>query len=296
MCYYIKSDKIMTGEQNGERKMYIISAVLEKERSKVALFDKDYRLLSQKEAVSANPSGLCLDMMSENGIRPTDVKYIGIAVDQSVATAAAADEMEQSIGIPCLAASLMGARALGEAYTANDIPFLCMLKIDDTVECGIVVDKKIYSGTNQMGGRVAHIIINLGGYECTCGRQGCFEAYASNAGLKRIAAESGVADVESLTHATLFAMHTPAAEQAKKLYVEYLASGITDIINLFQPHELVLEGAFAEAGDALLAPMMDIILREQYTHSVPNKCTIRFPHNGTDTALLGAALLGRHNP
>lgn len=274
--------------------MYIIGAVFEKEQCKVALFDKEYKLLLEKCGMSADISKLCLDIISQSGINPSDVDYIGIAFDgfSSTPDFAIAD-VEKSIGIKCYGASFMSTRALGEAYTTNDVPSLLMLKIDDTVECGMVEDKKIYLDARQLGVRVAHMVINLGGYECTCGRKGCFESYVSNSGLKRIAAESGVADAESLTHKKLFDMDTPVAELAKKLYVKYLASGITDIINLFQPQELVLDGPFTEVGDELMKPMMDIILREQYSHSMPNKCNVRFAKDKEYTALIGAALLGR---
>ena len=268
--------------------MYIISAVLEKDRSKVALYDKEYKILLKKEGAVADASRLCLDVISEGGIKVSDVDYIGVAADAADTAA-----IEKATGIKCLGAPLISARALGEAYIANDVPFLITLKIDDDVDCGIVMDKKIYSGADNTYGKVGNMVINFGGYECSCGRRGCFEAYASNAGLKRIAADAGVADAESLTHKELFAMSTPEAEKAKKLYVEFLANGITNVINLFQPNELVLEGPFTEVGDALWTPLMEIILREQYTHSMPNKGNIKFANNEVDTALLGAALLGR---
>ncbi|MBQ2716956.1 MAG: ROK family protein [Clostridia bacterium] len=263
----------------------IISAVLENEQSKVALYNKEYELLLRKEGLRADALSLCLDMISVGGMESCDADYIGIAMDTPAPLAA---EIEKSTGIKCYEVPLITARALGEAYIANDVPFLVLLKADDTVECGIVINKKAYAGAN-----IAHTVIGFGGYECTCQRRGCFQAYASNAGLQRIAAESGVEDAEVLTHTKLYAMKTPEAENAKRLYVEYLASGIVDIINLFQPNELVLEGPFTEVGDALMIPLMDIILREQYTRSIPNKCNVRFQSTDRDTALLGAALLGR---
>ena len=88
-------------------------------------------------------------------------------------------------------------------------------------------------------------------------------------------------------------MNTPSAEQAKETYVKYLAGGITNLINLFQLREFVIEGSLVEAGDKLMTPMMDIILRDQFTHNMPNKCNVRFSENAEDTALIGAALLGR---
>lgn len=258
--------------------MYIISAVLEKGQLKVALYDKEYKILAKKEGSEADLGAAFHDVMSEGGVKPADVEYVGIASDRPIASG-----IEKHTGIKCYETSIISARALGEAYLSGDVPFLAILKVDDTVECGIVIDKKIYPNVN-----VAHMVIDFGGAECTCGRRGCFEAYASNAGLKRIAAETG-AD----THKALFAMNTPEAEKAKKLYVEYLASGIVDVINLFQPNELVLDGSFTEAKEAIMPPMTEIILHDQYTHNMDNKCNVRFANNATETALLGAALLGR---
>lgn len=270
--------------------MYIISAVLENEQSRFALYDKEYKLILKKNGTCADLSKLCLDVISEGGIKAADVDYIGVAAGCCSCVPA---DIEKATGIKCYEASLIGARALGEAYVANDEASLIMLKIDDTVDCGVVIDRKIFSGANKLGGNLAHMVIDFDGFECTCGRKGCFEAYASNAGFRRIVTEAGIADADSLTPAKLYAMDTPAAENAKKLYVEYLTSGITTVINLFQPHELVLEGPFTEAGDAIMAPMMDIILREQYSHGMPNKCNVRFSNTEADTALIGAALLGR---
>ena len=270
--------------------MYIISAVIESERAKVALYDKEYKLLAKKEGIKNDAVKLCTDIISESGIKNSDVDYIGVVADSFDSVAA---DLEKDLGIKCLGASFISARALGEAYMTNDVPFLVMLKVDETIECGIVIDKNIYSGVRGQGVNVADMVVNFGGYECSCGRRGCFKVYSSNSGLKRIAAESGVANAEQLTHKELFAMNTPEAEHAKQLYVAYLASGITNIINLFQPNEMVLEGPFTEVGDELMAPMTEAILREQYTHSMPHKCNVRFSNKEADTALLGGALLGR---
>lgn len=267
--------------------MYIISAVVENGQTKVAVCDKEYKILLKKEGTDKDLEKLCLEAINESGIKASDVDYIGVAADTSVA------DLEKNTGIKCIFSSVIGARALGEAYLAGDVPFAVMLKIDDSVECGIVIDRKIYLGARGQEVNVANMIIDFGGYECpTCGKRGCFGAYATGEGLKRIAAEAGVADAENLTHEKLFAMDTVEADKAKKLYVKYLASGITNIINLFQPNELVLEGAFTRAGKAITEPLMDIILREQYTHSMPDKCNVRF-EGKEDTALVGVALLGR---
>lgn len=274
--------------------MYIISAVVDKAQSKVALYNQEYKLLASKIGETANLSKLCLDVVAEKNATLSEVKYAGVAVAPAFgAFEAVAAELSGKLGVPCLGATLMNARALGEAYLANDVSSLMMIKIDDVIEGGVVIGKKLYDGAHTRGGDLAHMVIHFGGFECACGKRGCFQAYACNAGLKRIAKEAGVEDAENITLAKLFEMNTPSAETAKELYIKYFACGITNLINLFQLHELVLEGAFTEVGDKFMAPMMDIVLREQFSHNMANKCTVRFSNKEADTAQLGAALLGR---
>ena len=274
--------------------MYILGAVVDKKEAKVALFDGAYQLLAKKGGAAAELSALCKDVMLENKLSASDVAYAGVAIDPSAENAdTLASGLEKAIGVKCLGGALIAARALGEAYLTDDVSSLFLLKADETMEAGIVIDKKLYEGAHGRGGNVAHMVIDFGGFECACGNRGCFEAYASVAGLRKFAAQAGVPGADSITHAELFAMDTASAEQAKTQYVKYFAAGITNLINLFQLQEFVLDGPFSELGDGIMAPMMDIILREQFSNNMPNKCNVRFAKCKTKTALLGAALLGR---
>ena len=101
--------------------MYIISAVLEKQQSRVALYDEEYKLLLTKNGACADLVKLCKDVISEGGINSGDVAYIGVA--GGCCTVDPAD-VEKDTGIKCYTASVLGARALGEAYIANDVPHL----------------------------------------------------------------------------------------------------------------------------------------------------------------------------
>ena len=279
--------------------MYIISVVLG-EKIKAAVYSKDYKQTAAseaaysctcKESALADAAKLVKAVMADNGIKAEDVEFIGAAIPESYGCpCCAASEIEKQTGIKTAAETVINAKALGEAYLAGDKSSLITLKIDETVESGIVIDKKIYAGFSHMGGRVAHMVIDFGGYDCTCGRKGCFEAYVSSAGVKKIAADNGV---NAETIAELFAKDCSCANAAKTFYIEHLANAITDIINLFQPEELVLEGAFTKVGDPIMKPMMEIVLRDQYTRHSPNKCNVRFANTEADTALMGAALIIR---
>lgn len=270
--------------------MYKIGAVLEKGKAAVALYDGEYKLVSKKEGGEADLAALCLGVMADGGVPAARVAHVGLAVDGATGTpAAAAATLEGALGLACIGVPAVAARALGEAYAAGDAPSLVMVRIDETVECGIVIDRKLYPGAHQPAPDLAGMAVEAGADGCAGG----FAAYVSRAGLLRLAAEAGVAETADLTPAALFAMDTPEAGVAQRRYVEYLACGITNLINLFQPKELVLDGPFTEAGEGLMAPFTEIVLREQYTHDLPNKSHISMAGDARATACLGAALLKR---
>ena len=111
--------------------MYIISIVIENEKSEIGLYNEEYKLLAKKNGLGADAGKLCFDILSESEIKPSDVRYVGIATDGDKGEIIA--EIEKAYSIKCCGATLTEARALGEAYAANDAPFSVALKIDDKV-------------------------------------------------------------------------------------------------------------------------------------------------------------------
>ena len=59
---------------------------------------------------------------------------------------------------------------------------------------GIIVDGKIYAGSNFGGAEIGHTVIEVDGPQCTCGRKGCFEVFSSATGLIRMTKEAMDAD------------------------------------------------------------------------------------------------------
>ena len=64
--------------------MYMISAVLKKDESTVALYEKEYRLLTKKGGADTDLATLFSELISENRIKISDVGYVGIAVENSL--------------------------------------------------------------------------------------------------------------------------------------------------------------------------------------------------------------------
>jgi glucokinase len=174
---------------------------------------------------------------------------------------------------------------------------------------GIIIDGKIYSGSNFAGAEIGHTVIEVDGAQCSCGRKGCFEAYSSATGLIRMSKEAmelfpdsimnTMADEKGkVTARTSFdAMRAgdKAAKDVVDKYIKYLAAGITNTINIFQPDILCIGGGVCNEGDPLLLPMKELVAKEVYTRNSPKNCEIVIAKLGNDAGIIGAAFLGRAN-
>ena len=150
------------------------------------------------------------------------------------------------------------------------------------------------------------MVINADGPKCTCGRRGCFEVYSSATGLIRMTKEAMEKHPESVLHKeceadgkvsgrTAFnAMRKgdAAAKEVVDEYIRYLACGITNTINIFQPDVLCIGGGVCNEGDPLLLPLKELVAKEVYTKDSPNNTKIVIAELGNDAGIIGAAFLG----
>ena len=177
------------------------------------------------------------------------------------------------------------------------------------VGAGIVIDGKIYAGSNFAGAEIGHTVIEVGGAPCTCGRKGCFEAYSSATGLIRMTKESMAENPDSImnkmaeergkvTARTSFDCMRAGDKYAKAVvdkYIKDLAAGITNPINTFQPDILCIGGGVCNEGDPLLLPVKAIVEEEDFANKSEKRTEIVIAKLGNDAGLIGAAFLGRAN-
>ena len=206
------------------------------------------------------------------------------------------------------------AAALGEAVAgaAKGASSSVMITLGTGVGGGIVIDGKILPSFNGAGGELGHTVIVHGGVPCPCGRNGCFEAYSSATSLIRMTKErlrtlkdKGIPslmldscgnDPEKANTRTAFDASKQNDPEAKRLideYSGYLACGIINLINTFQPEVFIIGGGLSGEGDYLLAPLLPIIEREQYTRTYPKhkQTKIKIATLGNDAGIIGAAAL-----
>ena len=173
---------------------------------------------------------------------------------------------------------------------------------------GIVIDNRLLTGVNGAAGEIGHIVIEQNGVACPCGRQGCFEQYASATALIRQAKDALTVDreheskmweiigddVENVDGKVVFdAAHsedTIALEVIDK-YLEYLACGVANLINIFQPEILCVGGGISKQGDYIINPLIEKVERERYTKHSKQQTKICAATLGNDAGIIGAALL-----
>ncbi len=198
--------------------------------------------------------------------------------------------------------------ALGElvAGAGKGCSNLVILTLGTGVGGGIIIDNKIYSGFYAGGAELGHQTVVHNGEPCTCGNKGCLEAYASATALirdaKRAASQNPSSLLNTLTENNLDNMTAKVVFDAKdqndsvaiKLvddYIEYLAVGVANLINIFKPEVLLLSGGISLQGEKLTKPLEEKVITKVFGNKLLTKIDIATL--GNDAGLIGAAMLSR---
>lgn len=199
------------------------------------------------------------------------------------------------------------AAAKGEAYcgAARGTSISVMITLGTGVGGGIVIDGKVYSGFNYAGGELGHTVIEVDGLPCSCGRKGCWEAYSSATGLINMTKKKMAETKDTIMHELAekagkvngrisfdaMRLGDAAAKEVVDKYIYYLAIGLVNVINIFQPEVLVIGGGICNEKNYLLDPLMKYIDSEQYSRTNPNRTKIKIAELGNDAGIIGAAML-----
>lgn len=241
----------------------------------------------------------CID--AENGV----VKY---AANLNFKNVPITDMLYKKLGVKFFIENDANAAAYGEyiAGAGKGTKNFIAITLGTGVGGGIIIDGKIYSGSNNAGAELGHVTINFGGEVCTCGRHGCWEAYASATALIRQTKQAMIrfpdsimwklcdGDIENVSGITAFdAMR--AGDTAGKMvvdkYTEYIAIGIANNINIFQPEVICIGGGVSKEGDYLTKPIIKIVNGEDFARSYKNRTEIKVAALGNDAGIIGAAYL-----
>lgn len=195
------------------------------------------------------------------------------------------------------------------AGAAKGVQDAIMITLGTGVGGGIIVNGKLYSGFNYCGGELGHTVIEKNGIPCNCGRVGCWEVYSSATALIRMTREKAEANKDSLmwdyynekgtwSGRTAFLAAEKgdkAAREVIETYIDYLACGVVNMINIFRPEIFVVGGGIANEGEKLLVPLREKVKGQVYGNVVNAdrvpQTKIVCAETGNDAGIIGAALL-----
>ena len=201
-------------------------------------------------------------------------------------------------------AAAMGEAAYGASKGCNDS---VMITLGTGLGGGVVANGKLVVGFNYSGAELGHTVIEADGLQCSCGRRGCWEAYSSATGLinmtKRKLDKTAKdatkmwemvekeGKVSGRTAFDAMRLGDAAGKEVVDEYIKYLAVGISNMINIFQPEVFVIGGGVCNEKDYLVKPLIDIVMKEQY-YKGEKKTQIKVAELGNDAGIIGAAMLG----
>ena len=151
------------------------------------------------------------------------------------------------------------------------------------------------------------MVISQDGERCNCGRRGCWERYASATGLIQQTKRAMEAHPESALHRfsarggvegrTAFQAAEAGDETALAVcrqYVDYLASGLANLVNALRPEVVAIGGGVSAAPERLLLePLREAVERESFSRHGGRNTKILPAELGNDAGIIGAAMLGR---
>ncbi len=211
--------------------------------------------------------------------------------------------LRERFGIPARLSNDANCAALAEtvAGAAIGCKNMVLITLGTGVGGGIIIDGKIYAGMRSAGAELGHTLLVLDGEQCSCGRRGCWETYASATALIRQAEKAAaehpqslLAQVEQMTGLAVFqaADKGDAAAQAViDRYCVYVAAGFTDLVNSLAPEMILLGGGISRQGERLLAPIREYVVNNCFGQKDGAVPVIAAAKLGNEAGIIGAAAL-----
>lgn len=179
----------------------------------------------------------------------------------------------------------------GELNQYQDSIFL---SIGTGVGGAVIFNGKLLEAKNVPGFEFSHIVIQKNGTLCNCGKRGCFETYASMKRLKeKISKEFNLNTIEGekIKNFILQNENNPTLKYIINNYIQDLAIGISNIINIFEPEAICLGGSFAYFEDIFVEPLKKALIEGDLLFNKRCDIIIKLAKFKNDAGIIGATLI-----
>jgi glucokinase len=216
-------------------------------------------------------------------------------------------ELMQATGLRFELENDANAAAYGEykAGAGRDARDIFYIGIGDAIGGAMILDGKLWTGASGCAGEIGHVTISTEGAECECGNTGCLETIASGPNIvRRARARLNRDSTSSLSTLAMQETFTAgdlatAARDGDDFSVmmlertgKSLGIAVGSVINLLSLERVILGGTIMEAGDLILAPIINEA-RQRSFQPCFEATNIVAAELGVDGVAIGAALLAR---
>jgi glucokinase len=188
---------------------------------------------------------------------------------QKVADLPLGDDLRARCGVPVAVDNDANGHAVAEhrGGAAAGVQHAVVITLGTGIGGGLIVDGALVRGAHGFAGEPGHMVIDPNGPPCPCGQRGCWEQFASGHGLARLARSAALggrlaAAVEQAggDPELVRGEHVTAAARAGDAdalavldeLADWIAVGLANLVNIFDPELVVIGGGLVDAADLLL--------------------------------------------
>ena len=174
----------------------------------------------------------------------------------------------------------------------DDCVFLC---IGTGIGGAAFFNGKFLKPKRNSGFEFGHMIIKKNGEKCNCGNNGCFEVYCSKRKFKEQMQEIlGIKEyvgASELTKAIEENMSDIKVSALLNEYIDNLAVGISNIINILEPEAISIGGSMSHYEQLIISRLREKIYSGEYLFNKEEPPKILIAQSGNDAGIIGATLL-----
>lgn len=249
------------------------------------------------------------NLLKENGLSKNDILGIGIGLPGAIDYKRGIVHylpnipgwkdvylkrlMQQRCGIPTYIDNDVNLMALAElhyGYGKGKSNIVC-ITLGTGVGGGLVLEGRLYRGTNFAAGELGHIPVAIKGQYCSCGGYGCLESFIGNSRILKRAKQIFGSDI---TLEKLSSLANRGNIKAIKIWQDvgnFLGVALVGVVNLLNPQIIIIGGGVAGSGRILFSQIKKTI--NERAMLIPKKEVEIRKAKVEEPAILGAGILVR---
>ncbi|MCM3359406.1 ROK family protein [Psychrobacillus sp. MER TA 171] len=206
--------------------------------------------------------------------------------------------LEEKYNLPIIIENEANAGAYGEKHfgAGKDFENVIYVSAGIGIGVGLILNGSLYKGSNGFSGELGHMTIQAGDLLCRCGNEGCWELYASEQALMRHAEKLDI-PLDSQDLEGLVSLAQSGNEEVIQLFHQtgdYLGIGINNIINIFNPQQVIIGNRLAYSKK-WLKDSLNKRITNQALWFQQNDLQIDFSELSTRSTALGVAAFSIEN-